>query len=121
MSLKAISPKFPLFKPDQVDTQVSAIVRSFGTEMVKRMAKYPPQRPTTYRRTGNLGRGWKASFRAEGGHLVSDAVNDVGYAPFVEGPNQTSVMKSKGWQNLDHEAKEVHADMVDKLRKAIVP
>lgn len=121
VSLKAISPKFPLFAPDKVDAQTQAIMRSFGTEMVKRMAKYPPQRPTKYRRTGNLGRGWQPKFRAEGAHLVSDVENTVTYAPFVQGPDQTRVMASKGWQRLDREAKNVERELIEKLRKALKP
>src|SRR3990172_6913938 len=48
------------------------------------MAKYPPQPPTTYRRTGRLGRSWTTQVTSMGEGLLGEVGTNVIYAPFVQ-------------------------------------
>lgn len=107
----------------------------FAGNLVRRMADYPPQQPAysarqslgrtygsrapkraaigprQYRRTGDLGRGWRVGeFGIVGNDFVASIVNLVSYAGYVQGDpdgpdgaRQTEVMRSKGWQNIRDE------------------
>lgn len=87
-------------------------LREFAFRLINRMAKYPPQLPTKYRRTGTLGRGWRAEAREDDS---IDVFNRVPYAVYVEGPpqgagpglRQTGVMRGKNWQNIEDESQAV--------------
>lgn len=108
-------------------TLVDRELASFGGEMVRRMAKYPPQQPPIgsrqsigrrfgsrlakrayirrgYKRTGRLGRNWRIRGQRPGYIRVG---NNVEYSVYVQGPlpgeprrRQTAVMTAKGWQSI---------------------
>lgn len=89
----------------------------FAGDMVRDMADYPTQQPTTYRRTGTLGREWTFSGPARTPTGIGVLVyNPVGYAVYVEGPRngprgrrQTAVMRGKGWPSI--------SDVAERLAK----
>lgn len=106
LSLKPIVPKHPIVDK-KVGARVEGELKAWGGRVVNRMASYPAQQPTTYRRTGTLGRNWRLRFGTENGLIFAAAVNATRYAPFVQGPKdgprgarQTAVMASKGWQSV---------------------
>lgn len=109
LRLIAIVPKSTkILDVERSGLAISREMVAFGADMQQAMAKYPPQQPTTYRRTGGLGRGWQVSTRREMGVVVEVQVfNRVPYSPYVQGTRsgkkgerQTKVMRGKGWQNI---------------------
>jgi hypothetical protein len=109
----AIIPKTPLTRNPVADLEKALL--DWGGDVVKGMAKYPAQQPTKYRRTGTLGRGWRTWLTRESGRLRVDVENAVVYAPYVEGSEQSRVMRAKGWQRLD----EVGKGLLSKLEAAL--
>ena len=75
-------------------------MRDFAGRVNRIVAQYPPQSPTTYVRTGTLGRGWFVKIE-QGADIIVYVVNPVTYATYVLGPRQSRVMKSKGWKTLE--------------------
>lgn len=59
------------------------ITRSMA-RVVARMADYPPQPPTPYRRTGTLGRGWTQEVTETADSIEGKAGNNTSYGPFVQ-------------------------------------
>ena len=96
-----------------VERELGAL--GFAGDMIRAMADYPAQQPTSYVRTGTLGRGWKINRRIRGRNATSvEVANRVRYAVHVQGPSrgrkgrrQTRVMKRKGWPNITAESKKV--------------
>ena len=77
---------------------------------MSRLTQYPPQQPTTYRRTGDLGRGWHMRVTTHRDDLAVEVGNGVFYAKFVQGfktrdPRQTAVMRKKSWPSAEDVAK----------------
>lgn len=132
LRLEAIKPSKPLFDPN-MKTRIDSELRNLASEVVNKIATYPPQEPTTYVRSGQLGRHWRMVPR-ETGRI--DIINDVttsivrrrtkrgvirtyrvptrAYAVYVQGsiqtdPGQARVMGDKGWQRIDEVAGEVFA------------
>lgn len=76
--------------------------------LIPDLASYPPQEPTTYRRTGTLGRLWSAAqpeYHDQGTGFEARLINATPYGPFVQGASdddqpQTQVMADKGWANV---------------------
>lgn len=95
----------------KIATRVQRSKVAFARDMINVMAKYPPQQPTKYRRTGRLAKGWLSRFPDA---LSVEVFNKVPYAPYVQGPKdgsvrQTKVMRKRGWQNITDEAATVIA------------
>jgi hypothetical protein len=118
--------------------QIEALLGTagFAGGMIKRMARYPAQQPPygagvslgrragartrkgtrvgpkQYRRTGDLGRGWRmTALGRRGDEFYSEVANQIPYGPYVQGKSsgrkgerQTAVMASKGWQSITPEA-----------------
>lgn len=125
----ALPPPRDLLHVSLIQTNVSRQLAGFTTDTISRMAKYPPQQPTPYVRTGDLGRNWKAKLSgARNGRVeVFNNVNRSSgkgrkrrfYAVYAQGPSassdlnagpgtrQTAVMKAKGWQNITDVANEL--------------
>lgn len=116
LGLQAIRPKrFEVIDPARAAADLIRVNTQYALAVGKRMAKYPPQRPTKYRRTGNYGRGWTApgSINAKPNEVT--LVNRVGYAVYVGGPKgggrgkgerQTKVMREKGWESISDAARQ---------------
>jgi hypothetical protein len=76
--------------------------------LIPDLATYPTQEPTSYRRTGTLGRLWAAAqpeYTAQANGFEARIGNATPYGPFVQGgPDdeqpQTQVMADKGWANV---------------------
>lgn len=69
------------------------------------MAKYPAQRPTRYRRTGDLGRHWTETLRRVAGGLLGELGNAVrsrrngqAYGPFVQEARRQARIHRGYWQ-----------------------
>lgn len=115
MRLEAITADNAPIGTDNIDALVQQYLGAsgFAGAMISRMARYPAQRPTTYRRTGDLGRNWRLRGpRRSGTRIIAEAVNNIPYAVYVEGPRtggrgqrQTDVMRRKGWQNVTDETR----------------
>lgn len=116
LGLRAIRPRrLTLMDTARIRRNLPNQHRRYLLEVAKDMAKYPPQEATSYRRTGDLGKGWTApnaiKVWAEGGQLV----NRVPYAVYVEGPwpqsghsvgeRQTRVMRRKRWPSISDVAR----------------
>lgn len=76
----------------------------FAGDVLGDLANYPAQQPTTYRRTGTLGRGWRIRGPSGSGRIIVEVSNRTPYAVHVQGPTrgakgerQTAVMRSKNW------------------------
>lgn len=77
---------------------------------------YPPTTTTRYRRTGNLGRSWRAEIKKGGDGVVATVFsantpgreNDEGgytkgvgdYNHYVQGENQQAQFKRRGWRTV---------------------
>jgi hypothetical protein len=98
---------------------------AFENALINRMAKYPPQQPTKYRRSGLLGRNWRKRRDSDGN--ATEVVNSTPYTVYVEGPpsgagpgfRQTAVMAGKGWQNIADESDAVMKQTKDVFVVAI--
>ena len=62
------------------------------------MKKYPPQRPTKYRRTGTLGRRWTTRRISAPGMVGREIGNNTEYAPFVQSAELQAYMHRGYWQ-----------------------
>lgn len=62
------------------------------------MARYPAQRPTRYRRTGNLGRRWHTRITASGNGLLGELGNNTPYGPFVQDERRQARVHRDYWQ-----------------------
>lgn len=62
------------------------------------MKKYPPQRPTRYRRTGTLGRRWTTRRLSAPGMVGREIGNNTEYAPFVQSAELQAYMHRGYWQ-----------------------
>lgn len=93
--------------------------------LIPDLATYPSQQPTTYRRTGTLGRLWGAAqpeYQPQGNGFQASIGNNTPYGPFVQGgpddsPGQTQVMADKGWANVA-EVVSAHQDSFDAFLEA---
>jgi hypothetical protein len=72
--------------------------------LVPDLATYPPQQPTSYRRTGTLGRLWSAAqpeYQTQNNGFEARIGNATPYGPFVQGEDdQSQVMAGKDWANV---------------------
>ena len=114
--------------PALMQAQAQAQLRKDALALVNRMAHYPPQAPTTYVRTGNLGRNWLPEVKGPAEiWIVNRARSSVSlvrtktkgvrprvhksrpYAAVVQGPIQTQakIMAAKGWRRIDVEAAKI--------------
>lgn len=88
----------PTLSPKLTQGQIERHVQDWAGRTHKRIATYPMQRPTKYRRTGTLGRGWIHYYGREGNALVAVVTNGVRYAGWVQDEHrQTAVMRSRSW------------------------
>lgn len=93
----------------KLQNQVHRAKIAFARDMINTMAKYPPKKPSSYKRTGRLGLGW--TYRIPD-VLSIEVTNAVPYAPRVQGPTEGPVrqaqqFKERGWQNITDEAAKV--------------
>lgn len=124
--LRAISPRQPLVNDALLQSEMNAVALRFGGRVATRLGTYPPQMPTTsgYKRTGTLGRNWRASVARQGGGIVVTVENPTPYAPFVEGSGdeQTAEMHRRGWPRVDEVAEKefpaAQADFSEVLARA---
>ncbi len=110
---KAIVPKRRVFGTNsEFLVDQSMRVAGWAGDMVRGMADYPPQQPTSYVRTGNLGRGWRMRF----GRNSAIVENRVSYTVWVQGfsrsakrpgRGQTAVMRRRGWKPIDRVTRRV--------------
>ncbi len=127
LGLQAIRPKrFDLIDPRAVVSDLEKTNRQYGLDVGKKMAAYPPQRPTTYRRTGTYGRGWTAPGAVKASASEVTVVNRVGYSVYVGGPKQgnvgerqTKVMRGKGWPSITDVARETKRDYIELVNRSI--
>lgn len=96
----AIAPK-PLPTGALTKQKIERAMQTWSGAVHKKVASYPPQAPTRYRRTGTLGRGWVHYYGTEAGNLVAVVSNGVRYASWVQDEKrQTAVMHAKGWPTV---------------------
>jgi len=80
--------------------QVEAQLRQWAGTTQRIVATYPPQQPTTYRRTGTLGRNTALRVGQEGADLRAVVQNATTYAPYVIGGQQARRMRGRGWKTM---------------------
>lgn len=129
LGLQAIRPKrFELIDPRAVERDLENTNRRYGLDVGKAMAKYPAQKPTRYRRTGDYGRGWTAPGAVRASAKEVTVVNRVKYSVYVGGPKyggrgkgerQAKVMQQKGWPSITDVARETKRDYVQLVNRAI--
>lgn len=129
LRIRAINPnpRAPL-NVARIRVEVPRALVGFALEMISTMASYPPQEPTPYIRTGDLGRNWRIANADIGAITVQNAVNRSGrpYAVYPQGPKrgrkgerQTAVMRRKGWQNITDESRRVWAKHLPRVIVAL--
>lgn len=97
IGFQAIVPKLPK-NATLTKAKITRELQQWAGRTHKRVATYPTQQPTTYRRTGTLGRRWIHYYGTESGNLVAIVSNNVPYAQWVQDEDrQSRVMKAKGW------------------------
>lgn len=89
---------------------INRLLAKWGGRVLSRLQRYPPQRPTRYVRTGDLGRGWNMRTTTRKDDLAVEVGNGVFYARFVQGfqtedPRQTKVMRDRNWPSAEQVAK----------------
>ncbi len=106
--ITSIKPKGKLFQ--NPGPQIERRLVTHLGKVQNKMQRYPPQEPTGYVRTGDLGRKWQTRLKRTGGNLEGELGNPMSYAGYVEGftegakgERQTAVMREKGWPRLDEE------------------
>lgn len=129
LQLTAIVPaSTQLLNTARIQMAVSRELNEFSTALISTLAHYPPQEPTSYRRTGDLGRNWRPTWAGPYQVTISNKVNRKGraYAVFVEGPptgatgsRQTEVMAKKGWPSINTEAKRLWPGRTVRFQTAI--
>lgn len=114
ISLKAVSRIKPKRASATMKNAVQRTLLQYTLDVQSQLQKYPPQLPgSRYRRTGNLGRGWKT--RIDGVDRAS-VFNNVDYSAQVEGlstgvagpaqDHQTTDMARRQWPAVDKVAKD---------------
>lgn len=84
------------------------------------MAKYPRQRSgSRYRRTGNLGRRWTKSVRADYGGLTGTVGNNTPYGPYVQSAERQAWMHQGIWQTDQSVAHRRQSEIVADFERAI--
>ena len=84
------------------------------------MAKYPRQRSgSRYRRTGNLGRRWTKSVRADYGGLTGTVGNNTSYGPYVQSADRQAWMHQGIWQTDASVAHRRQNEIVADFERAI--
>jgi hypothetical protein len=89
--------------------------------LIPDLATYPPQEPTSYRRTGTLGRLWSSAqpeYQTQSNGFEARIGNATPYGPFVQGEDdQSQVMTDKGWANVA-DVVAAHQDSIDAYLEA---
>jgi hypothetical protein len=95
--------------PEHLTTALRAATFAVATEVSGRIRAYPPQRMLLrpYRRTGQLGQGWRVEHVGATGARVT---NRVAYAVYVQGDDQVEFHKDAGWKNADGVSEQVQVD-----------
>jgi hypothetical protein len=127
LGFQAIRPKrYEVIDPRAVVSDLEKTNRQYALDIGKGMSKYPSQKPTRYKRTGNYGRGWTAPGAVKASASEVTLVNRVGYSVYVGGPlqggvgeRQTKVMRGKGWPSITNVARDTKKNYVQLVNKAI--
>lgn len=127
LGLVAIRPKrFDIVNIDR--PALERANRQYALDIGKKMADYPPQRPSTYRRTGDYGRGWFAPGSIKASASEVTLVNRIPYAVYVGGPKyggrgkgerQTTDMRKRGWKSISDVARSEKKRYVQLVNKAL--
>lgn len=118
LSVRALTAKRAPVSADNLTQLIEQYLGAtgFAGDMIREMADYPPQQPTSYRRTGTIGRNWRLDGpRRTATAITAGASNKTKYDVYVQGPKdgsgpgrrQTKVMRSKGWKNITDVTKAV--------------
>lgn len=117
--LIAVVPKRPVSKAKRAG--IASALNKLGLDIVKGAANYPTQVSATYRRTGDLGKGWskKGPFPS-GSDLVVEVGNKEEYVGYVMGFRsgdraQLSRMADLGWRSIE----DIGDEEIDRARPEI--
>lgn len=83
-------------------TWINAPLYEYGRAVQAKTAPYPPQRPTTYRRTGTLGRSWYTQLSQR---KVTIA-NRAPYSGYVQQKETQAWMHRGHWATVEDRAEE---------------
>lgn len=109
ITITGIDAALQRLNPEQLTTALRAATFAVATKVNGRIRAYPPQRMLRrpYRRTGQLGQGWRVEHVGATGARVT---NRVAYAVYVQGDEQVEYHKDAGWKNADGVSEQVQAD-----------
>lgn len=94
--------------------------RKWLLKRIPQLARYPG-RPSSYRRTGTLGRGWTSAqpqWSGSGPAFVGKLGNATPYGPFVQGPKQAS-MHAGIWPKAESIAEEARPELETDIKAEI--
>jgi hypothetical protein len=96
--------------------EARAEIDEISLEAQRKMREYPPELPgQKYIRTYRLRRGWRRR-PAQGG---VDLVNQVPYAPLVQGESQQAEIHEGRWQTEEEIAREMEQRLADRIERTI--
>lgn len=84
------------------------------------MKVYPPQRPTTYVRTGRLGRSWTTRKIREPGAVGRQVGNVTEYGPWVQSKDLQAWMHRDWWQTDEEVIADNRATIVQVVNDALL-
>lgn len=118
---EVIKPK-PLMDPRKIQAELVKVMEDTVQDGITFMREYPPQTltKTGYVRTGTLMRSWSKDVKVSTDRIEGTIGSNGGMAPYnlyVEGPEQTHMMASAGWQNVEMLVKLVETKLKARLDK----
>ena len=119
---RALTANSKQVRTNLLESQVVRIQRKHAEALKKRMQHYPPPISDTYVRTFDLQRGWRVpptSNVASG--IITILVNDVTYAGFVQGPQQTLIHRGR-WLVLSEavDRSSYHSDLRAMMKGLVI-
>lgn len=106
--------------PEQLIAALQPAIERWQYKRVAELARYPSQNPATrYRRTGTLGRTWRAAkptWQASKSGFESKIGNLTPYAPFVQGTPQARGMGA--WKQAEAVAQAARNELEADVRQA---
>lgn len=102
-----------------VEREARAAMTKAAATVHDRAGTYPPQRPTTYVRTGNLGRSFTHRVESGGGFVRGYVANSVPYAPYVRGDGTQAAVHAGHWATMRKIVQEKTGQIIDFFSEAI--
>jgi hypothetical protein len=99
------------------------VLQDFVVEAQAYLQNYPPTGPSSYVRTGTLGRSWHNEIKDTSGELSGTVSSQGQIAPYniwVQGEQQSGIMRSRGWKTPKDAAKHLEPKFRGKVKVEIL-